>query len=114
MHLVSEPHCFKGIHDAAGKVIAGNREKGVKERVWTISDVSQHYDYNSATMIKPKNERINMDFSFSSYYHVLYKKPDFINLEAAPVVGTESSVAEVGTCARPSGSGKRPELQAIL
>ena len=52
-HIVFPPHCFKYSHDAAGKLLAENVQKGIMSRAWTISDVSEHYDYNAATMVCP-------------------------------------------------------------
>ena len=75
-HTVFEPHCFKYIHDAAGKVFSDNKDKGIKGRAWTISNVFQHYDYNAATMLAPKNSDFNFDLSFNNYIHLLYKVPD--------------------------------------
>jgi len=76
------------------------------ERGWTISDVYQHYDYNSATMLAPKNERFNFDFSFSNYIHVLYKENDFIKLEAEAVKGITSwRFTEGGTTSRAVARG---------
>jgi len=49
--IVFPPHCFKYSHDAAGKLLAENVQKGIMSRAWTISDVSEHYDYNAATMV---------------------------------------------------------------
>ena len=70
--MVFEPHCFKFIHDAAGKVFSDNKDKGIKGRSWTISNVYEHYDYNAATMQGPKNSDFNFDFSFHNYIHLLY------------------------------------------
>lgn len=56
----------------------------------TISDIEQHYDHNAATMLAPVTEDFNFDFSFSNYIHVLYKKENFINLEADAVEGIKS------------------------
>ena len=53
----------------------------------TITDIYEHYDYNAATMLAPKNEDFNFDFSFSNYIHVLYKPDDLIDLEAEAVEG---------------------------
>ena len=89
-HVVFEPHCFKYIHDAAGKVFVDNKNTGVMGREQTISDIEQHYDHNAATMLAPVTEDFNFDFSFSNYIHVLYKKDDFINLEADAVEGIKS------------------------
>jgi hypothetical protein len=57
-------HCFKFIHDAAGKVFVDYKNKAVMGREWTISDIEQHYDYNAAFMLQPKNENFNFDFDF--------------------------------------------------
>jgi len=89
-HVVFEPHCFKYIHDAAGKVFVDNKNRGVVGRDVTISDIEEHYDYNARTMLSPVNEDFNFDFSFSNYIHVLYKKDDFIKLEADAVHGIKS------------------------
>eukprot|EP00966_Prymnesium_polylepis_P257268 5943344-Prymnesium_polylepis.1 len=84
MHLVFEPHCFKGIHDAAGKVFVDYKDTGVLGRDCTISNVEQHYDFNAAMMQTPRNDSFNFekDFKFRNYIHILYRKDDFINLEA--------------------------------
>ena len=63
-HIVFPPHCFKYIHDAAGKVFVDSAKKAVLGREWTISNVNEHYDYNAAFMAKPRNEKFNFDFSF--------------------------------------------------
>lgn len=133
LHIVCEPHCFKGIHDAAGKVFVDNKNKGVMGRDWTISNVEQHYDYNAATMLKPKHANYNFEcaapselnrclryccdvtqrfacvcgsFSFSNYYHVLYKKDDFIDLESHAVQGIKSwRFTEGGTNDRATARG---------
>ena len=65
-----EPHCFKYIHDAAGKVFVNSKNKGVMGRGWTISNVYEHYDYNAANMQTPKNENFNFDFSFRCALHL--------------------------------------------
>ena len=92
LHIVFEPHCFKGIHDAAGKVFVDYKNKGVKGRQWTISNIEQHYDFNAAHMLKPETETFNFEkvFSFKNYIHVLYMKSDFISLEAEAVDGIKS------------------------
>jgi len=54
------------------------------------ADIEEHYDYNARTMLSPVNEDFNFDFSFSNYIHVLYKKDDFIKLEADAVHGIKS------------------------
>ena len=90
LHVVFEPHCFKYIHDAAGKVFVDNKDSGVMGREWTISDINEHYDYNAATMLTPTNDDFNFDFSFSQYYHVLYTTDNFINLESDAVEGIKS------------------------
>ena len=59
-------------------------------RDWTISNVKEHYDYNAATMLVPKNEDFNFDFSFNNCIHVFYKKSNFINLKADKVKGVRS------------------------
>ena len=103
MHIVFEPHCFKFIHDAAGKVFATNKDKGVKGRAFTISNVYEHYDYNAATMLKPTQSTFNFgaDFSFSNYYHLLYKKENFVELKSDAVVGIKSwRLTEGGTTQR--------------
>ena len=103
MHIVFEPHCFKFIHDAAGKVFATNKDKGVKGREVTISNVYEHYDYNAATMLKPTHSTFNFgaDFSFSNYYHLLYKKENFVELKSDAVVGIKSwRLTEGGTTSR--------------
>ena len=70
-------------------------------REWTISDVSEHYDYNAATMLAPKNEDFNFDFDFKNYIHVLYETDNFINLEAEATAGIKSwKFTEGGTTAR--------------
>jgi hypothetical protein len=75
-------------------------------REWTISNVQEHYDYNAATMTTPKTENFNFDFSFSNYIHVLYRKNDFIKLEADSVEGIKSWRLTVGGCdARVTGHG---------
>ena len=58
LHVVFEPHCFKGIHDAAGKVFVDSKNKAVLGRAWTISDIEQHYDYNAAMMLTPKKREV--------------------------------------------------------
>jgi hypothetical protein len=104
IHNIFPPHCFKYIHDAAGKVFSDNKDKGVKQRSWTISNIEQHYDYNAATMLTPKNANFNFDFSFHNYIHLLYKEESFINLEADAVPGIKSwRVTEGGTDARATG-----------
>ena len=42
LHVVFEPHCFKYIHDAAGKVFVDNKDSGVMGREWTISDINEY------------------------------------------------------------------------
>jgi len=39
---------------------------------WTISNIQEHYDYNAATMLEPKNEKYNFDFSFRSNPHLFW------------------------------------------
>ena len=106
VHVVFEPHCFKYIHDAAGKVFADNSDRGVLERGWTISNVEEHYDYNAATMLAPTNERFNFDFSFSEYVHVLYRAENFIDLEADAVQGIKAwRCTQGGSTSRAIGRG---------
>lgn len=64
LHVVFEPHCFKYIHDAAGKVFVDYKNVGVMGRTETVSSIEEHYDFNAANMIAPKNENFNFDFSF--------------------------------------------------
>jgi len=92
-HVVFEPHCFKYIHDAAGKVFVEYKNKGVIGRQWTISNIEQHYDFNAAMMLTPDNNSFSAfetNFTFANYYHVLYKKEQFVNLEADAVTGIKS------------------------
>ena len=104
VHVVFPPHCFKYIHDAAGKVFSDNKNKGITSRSWTISNVYQHYDYNAATMQAPKNTEFNFDFSFHNYIHLLYKEESFIDLEANAVPGIQSwRSTEGGNDARATG-----------
>ena len=56
----------------------------------TISNIEQHYDYNAATMLAPANEKFNFDFSFSNYFHLLYRDNNFITLESHEVKGIRS------------------------
>ena len=75
-------------------------------RVLTISNVKEHYDYNAATMLVPKNEDFNFDFNFNNYIHVLYEKSDFINLVADEVKGIKSwRFTEGGSDARAIARG---------
>tara|TARA_B100000795_G_scaffold167375_2_gene125949 strand:- start:347 stop:868 length:522 start_codon:yes stop_codon:yes gene_type:complete len=74
------------IHDAAGKVFVDNKDTGVIGRIWTISSIEEH----AATMLVPKNEDFNFDFSFNNCIHVFYKKSNFINLKADKVKGVRS------------------------
>ena len=110
MHVVFEPYCFKYIHDAAGKVFADNQKHGVRGRDVTITDVEQHYDHNAATMLAPKKDTYASfsanDFTFSNYIHLLYRKTDFIKLEADAVNGIKSwRLTEGGTDSRATGRG---------
>ena len=106
LHVVFEPNCFKYIHDAAGKVFSENSKKAILSRQWTISNVSEHYDYNAATMLRPNNSSFNFDFSFNNYIHVYYKEDDFINLESDAVNGIQSwRFTAGGTDPRATGRG---------
>ena len=106
LHVVFEPNCFKYIHDAAGKVFSENSKKAVLSRQWTISNVSEHYDYNAAMMLRPNNSSFNFDFSFNNYIHVYYKEDDFINLESDAVNGIQSwRFTAGGTDPRATGRG---------
>ena len=107
LHMVAAPHTFKGIHDAGGKLFVDNKNTAVMSRVWTISNVQQHYNYNAATMLAPTNEKFNIeDFSFSNYYHFFYQKSDFIDLEAEATEGIKSwRFTQGGTDARATARG---------
>ena len=108
-HVVFEPHCFKYIHDAAGKVFVEYKNKGVIGRQWTISNIEQHYDFNAAMMLTPDNNSFSAfetNFTFANYYHVLYKKEQFLNLEADAVTGIKSwRFTEGGSDARATARG---------
>ena len=41
----------------------------------------------ASAQLEPKNEKLNLDFSFSNYIHVLYRSDDFIKLDADAVEG---------------------------
>ena len=100
LHILFEPHCFKGIHDAAGKVFVDYKNKGVMGRDWTISNVEQHYDFNASMMCTPQNDTFNFenDFTFCNYIHVLYRKENFISLEADAVEGIKGWRFTEGGC----------------
>ena len=108
--MVFEAHCFKYIHDAAGKLFVDNQKRGVMGRDVTISDIEQHYDHNAATMLAPRRETYTSfsanNFSFNNYIHLLYRKDDFINLEADAVEGIRSwHLTEGGTDSRTVARG---------
>ena len=108
VHVVFEPHCFKGIHDAAGKVFVDYTTNAVKGRDWTITNIEEHYDFNAAHMLTPSNETFNFEkvFEFKNYIHILYKKEDFIDLEATAVEGIKSwRCTEGGTDSRDVARG---------
>ena len=103
LHTLFEPHCFKYIHDAAGKVFVDYKNKGVMGRKWTISNIYQHYDFNAAYMLEPNNGTFNFGstFEFFNYYHVLYKSDDFVKLPSDAVEGIKSwALTEGGTDTR--------------
>ena len=83
----SRSFTHRGIHDAAGKQMVDNKNKGVMGREWTISNIKQHYDYNAATMEAPTNENFNFDFDFNNYFHLLYEVDNFITLGSHAVEG---------------------------
>jgi len=114
LHVVFEPHLFKYIRDAAGKIFSENHKKGVMGREVTISNFKQHYDYNAATMLAPiADEEFGFDMSFNNYFHVLYEKEDFIKLDADAVDGIKSwrftaggvTSRDIGTVGHGGGEG---------